>query len=205
MSVKDGSHTSRVGVTPVRGGSRTRRGGSHTSRGGRHTSRGGSHTTQGPESYQSGVGVISVRGWESCQSVGNHTSQGRESCQSGEGAIPVRGGSHTGQGRKPYRSGEGVIPVRGGSHTGQGGSHTSHLTLSLPVATLPDALRYRVSTRTGRLGVSIVWPDGMACLMRNISRGKTCTVCLTATPWGSGCCLLLCLKMSTAFKFFFFF
>ena len=37
-----------------------------------------------------------------------------------------------------------------------GSSHTSDLKIGTPVATLPDAWRYRVSTRTGRPGVSIL-------------------------------------------------
>ena len=34
-------------------------------------------------------------------------------------------------------------------------SHTNDLKIGIPVATLPDAWRYRVSTGTGRPGVSI--------------------------------------------------
>ena len=37
-----------------------------------------------------------------------------------------------------------------------GSSHTSDLKLGTPVATLPGAWRYRVSTGTGRPGVSIL-------------------------------------------------
>ena len=37
-----------------------------------------------------------------------------------------------------------------------GSSHTSDLNIGTPVATLPGAWRYRVSTRTGRPGVSIL-------------------------------------------------
>ena len=37
-----------------------------------------------------------------------------------------------------------------------GSSHTSDLKIGTPVATLPGAWRYRVSTGTGRLGVSIL-------------------------------------------------
>ena len=36
-------------------------------------------------------------------------------------------------------------------------SHSSDLNIDTPVATLPGAWRYRVSARTGRLGVSILW------------------------------------------------
>ena len=38
-----------------------------------------------------------------------------------------------------------------------GSSHTSDLKIDTPVATLPGAWRYRVSTGTGRPGVSILW------------------------------------------------
>ena len=38
-----------------------------------------------------------------------------------------------------------------------GSSHTSDLKIVTPVATLPGAWRYRVSTGTGRPGVSILW------------------------------------------------
>ena len=38
-----------------------------------------------------------------------------------------------------------------------GSSHTSDLKTGTPVATLPGAWRYRVSTGTGRPGVSILW------------------------------------------------
>ena len=37
-----------------------------------------------------------------------------------------------------------------------GSSHTSDLNIGTPVATLPDAWRYRVSAGTGRPGVSIL-------------------------------------------------
>ena len=37
-----------------------------------------------------------------------------------------------------------------------GSSHTSDLNIGTPVATLPGAWRYRVSTGTGRPGVSIL-------------------------------------------------
>ena len=38
-----------------------------------------------------------------------------------------------------------------------GSSHTIDLKIGIPVATLPGAWRYRVSTGTGRPGVSILW------------------------------------------------
>ena len=37
-----------------------------------------------------------------------------------------------------------------------GSSHTSDLKIGTPVATLPDAWRYRVNTGTGRPGVSLL-------------------------------------------------
>ena len=42
-----------------------------------------------------------------------------------------------------------------------GSSHTSDLKIGTPVATLPGAWRYRVSTGTGWLGVSILWVGEM--------------------------------------------
>ena len=48
----------------------------------------------------------------------------------------------------------GSIPARAGIFSGL--SHTSNLTIGTPVATLPGAWRYRVSTGTGRPGVSIL-------------------------------------------------
>ena len=47
-------------------------------------------------------------------------------------------------------------------------SHTSDLKIGTPVATLPGAWRYRVSTGTGRPGVSILWLGEMESLVFNI-------------------------------------
>ena len=46
------------------------------------------------------------------------------------------------------------IPLEPGFFSGS--SHTSDLKIGTPVATLPGAWRYRVSTGTGRPGVSIL-------------------------------------------------
>ena len=46
-------------------------------------------------------------------------------------------------------------PAKGRDYSGL--SHTSDLKIGTPVATLPGAWRYRVSTGTGRPGVSILW------------------------------------------------
>ena len=48
-----------------------------------------------------------------------------------------------------------------------GSSHTSDLKISTPVATLPGAWRYRVSARTGRPGVSILWLGEVESLICN--------------------------------------
>ena len=48
-----------------------------------------------------------------------------------------------------------------------GSSHTSDLKIGTPVATLPDAWRYRVSAGTGRPGVSILWLGEVDCLICN--------------------------------------
>ena len=46
-----------------------------------------------------------------------------------------------------------------------GSSHTSDLNIGTPVASLPGAWRYRVSTGTGRPGVSILWLGEMESLV----------------------------------------
>ena len=58
--------------------------------------------------------------------------------------------------RRPLREREipGSNPAGGGIFSGS--SHTSDLKIGTPVATLPGAWRYRVSTGTGRPGVSIL-------------------------------------------------
>ena len=52
-------------------------------------------------------------------------------------------------------AGPGSNPACAGIFSGS--SHTSDLKNGTPVATLPGAWRYRVSTGTGRPGVSILW------------------------------------------------
>ena len=58
--------------------------------------------------------------------------------------------------RRPPREREipGSNPACAGIFSGS--SHTSDLKIGTPVATLPGAWRYRVSTGTGRPGVSIL-------------------------------------------------
>ena len=58
--------------------------------------------------------------------------------------------------RRPPREREvpGSNPASAGIFSGS--SHTSDLKIGTPVATLPGAWRYRVSTGTGRPGVSIL-------------------------------------------------
>ena len=46
-------------------------------------------------------------------------------------------------------------------------SHTSDSKIGTPVATLPGARRYRVSSGTGRPGVSILWLSGVESLISN--------------------------------------
>ena len=55
----------------------------------------------------------------------------------------------------PERKIPGSNPACAGIFSGS--SHTSDLENGTPVATLPGAWRYRVSTGTGRPGVSILW------------------------------------------------
>ena len=49
----------------------------------------------------------------------------------------------------------------------QGSGHTSDFKIGTPVATLPGAWRYRVSTGTGWPGVSILWLGEMESLICN--------------------------------------
>ena len=48
-----------------------------------------------------------------------------------------------------------------------GSNHTSDLKIGTPVATLPGAWHYRVSTGTGRLGVSTLWLGKVESLICN--------------------------------------
>ena len=57
--------------------------------------------------------------------------------------------------RPPREKIPGSNPTFAGIFSGT--SHTSDLKSGTPVATLPGAWRYRVSTGTGRPGVSILW------------------------------------------------
>ena len=59
--------------------------------------------------------------------------------------------------RRPPRERKipGLNPARDGIFSGS--SHISDLKIGTLVATLPGAWRYRVSTGTGRPGVSILW------------------------------------------------
>ena len=68
--------------------------------------------------------------------------------------------------RRPSR--ERKIPSSNPACAGisSGSSHTSDLKIGTPVATLPGAWRYRVSTGTGRPCVSILWlgeVEGLIC------------------------------------------
>ena len=58
--------------------------------------------------------------------------------------------------RRPHR--ERKVPGSNPACAGifSGSSHTSDLNIGTPVATLPDAWRYRVSAGTGRPGVNIL-------------------------------------------------
>ena len=48
-----------------------------------------------------------------------------------------------------------------------GSSHTSNFKIGTPVATLPGAWRYSVSTGTGQPGVSILWLGEVESLISN--------------------------------------
>ena len=64
------------------------------------------------------------------------------------------------------RKGPGSNPACVGIFSGS--SHTSDLQTGTPVATLPGAWRYRVSTGTGQPGVSILWLDEVERLTCNV-------------------------------------
>ena len=61
-------------------------------------------------------------------------------------------------------------------------SHTSDLNIGTPVATLPGAWRYRVSTGTGRPGVSILWLGEVECLICNFCLSVAARKTVRADP-----------------------
>ena len=63
-----------------------------------------------------------------------------------------------------------------------GSSHTSDLNIGTPVATLPGAWRYRVSTGTGRPGVSILWLGEMESLICNFYLSVAARKLVRANP-----------------------
>ena len=63
-----------------------------------------------------------------------------------------------------------------------GSSHTSDLKTGTPVATLPGAWRYRVSTGTGWPGVSILWLGEVESLICNFYLGVAARKIVWADP-----------------------
>ena len=64
-------------------------------------------------------------------------------------------------------------------------SHASDLKIGTPVATLPGAWRYRVSTGTGRPGVSILWLGEVGSLIPlSVAARKIVQI----RPWGTLAC-----------------
>ena len=63
-----------------------------------------------------------------------------------------------------------------------GSSHTNDLKIGTPVATLPGAWRYRVSTGTGRPGVSILWLGEVERLMCNFYLSVAARTIVWADP-----------------------
>ena len=63
-----------------------------------------------------------------------------------------------------------------------GSSHTSDFKIGTPVATLPGARRYRVSTGTGWPGVSILWPGEMESLICNFCLSVAARKIVCADP-----------------------
>ena len=63
-----------------------------------------------------------------------------------------------------------------------GSSHTSDLKFGTPVATLPGAWHYRVSTGTGRPGVSILWLGEVERLICNFCLSVAARIIVWADP-----------------------
>ena len=63
-----------------------------------------------------------------------------------------------------------------------GSSHTSDLKIDSPVATLPGAWRYRVSTGTGRPCVSILWLGEVESLICNFYLSEAASKIACADP-----------------------
>ena len=72
-----------------------------------------------------------------------------------------------------------------------GSSHTSDLKIGTPVATLPGAWRYRVSTGTGRPSVSILWLGEMESLVCNFYLSVAARKSVWADPFLRYNCMLL--------------
>ena len=69
------------------------------------------------------------------------------------------------------------------------GRHTSDLKIGTPVATLPSAWRYRVSTGTGRPGVSILWPGEVERWSCNFYLSVAACKIKQIRPWDTlACC-----------------
>ena len=70
-----------------------------------------------------------------------------------------------------------------------GSSHTSDLKIGTPAATLPGTWRYRVSTWTGRPGVSILWLGEVERLICNFSVWQHIKLSEQIRPWDTlACC-----------------
>ena len=63
-----------------------------------------------------------------------------------------------------------------------GSSHTSDLKIGTPVTTLPGAWHYRVSTGTGRPGVSILWLGEVESWICNFYLGVAARKIVWADP-----------------------
>ena len=64
-----------------------------------------------------------------------------------------------------------------------GSSHTSDLKIGTPVATLPGAWRYRVSTGTGQPGVSILWLGEVESVICNFCLSVAAHKIVQICPW----------------------
>ena len=99
--------------------------------------------------------------------------------------------------RRPPRERKitGSNPVCAGIFSGS--SHTSDLKIGTPVATLPGAWRYRVSTGTGRPGVSILWLGEVERLICNFYISVAARKIVWADPSLRYTSLLLGVKQPT--------
>ena len=122
------------------------------------------------------VEALNARGWQSvvidrqsgCVCLGTFVCYSPPRWPSGYG---VRLQSGRSRGSNPAC--DGIFP---------GSSHTSDLKIGTPVATLPGALRYRVSAGTGWPGVSTLWLSEMESWICNFYLSAAARIIVFADP-----------------------